>query len=69
MAVLLLISNVPQPEPFVLRPQLADCCHFTSSLFSYAFYLRAGEEFSVMGSRFLVLGFSEEVVIERLFIG
>ena len=26
-------SAVPQPEPFVLRPQLADCCHFTFSLF------------------------------------
>ena len=54
-------SAVPQPEPFAFQAQLADCCHFTFSLFFYAFYLRAGEEFSVMGSRFLVLGFSEEV--------
>ena len=38
----LLQSSIPQPGPFVLRPQLADCCHFTLSLFFYAFYLRAG---------------------------
>ena len=37
-------SSVPHPEPFALWAQLAECCHFTSSLFFYAFYLRAREE-------------------------
>jgi hypothetical protein len=37
-------SAAPQSEPFAFQAQLADYCHFTFSLFFYAFYLRAREE-------------------------